>query len=638
MNPIFMFLVARFFEWFDPGYWLRWFWNNIVMLPFQLISELLNIGIQSYYYNLLVRLPLITEYPAVYSLFEMMRNIAFGFFSLILLVAGICYLLESFHVVKEGEAFNILNNSIFTIILIFTIIPIYEAVAGLFNGLTNYIITYPVTVGGTVYSTNAVDAMAVNAARGGVQPVTFLIMFSVFIGAFMIGVGRLLLLMTIVVLLPLLLVLRLVPLIKQIADRMLNDFVGLIIASLFTAIVLEAGTAIWATWGWGGNPAEGMFCSSVLMAAAFMPAMLASSFGTFSHAAQMIGSQVASTTSQMAMAGASAATGGMMGAAGGAIGAVSGGAGGAMGQATTGGAGGLRGALNVLSHTIGPAAMEGLKGGAMEGLAGRGKPTTPFKAAIKGYGAGKGAALNSAESLSRGNLSTLSDYYEGEATGGEKSGAVTPDQSSSKGRAGAMNILGLNDEDAGRFTQQMMDPKGMTGEREDYENWGRWLKGRFQEHQRTGDYRKSYRLLGNLREKYSPADLMTPENSGLLHETRNVEMQHAVGWSKQAPLQGAMQMPQPVAARISIPCSSPAVETQVQALPTDVQQRVVSTILPQEQVMGVNELPDRYVINYVTPAPSPAAQPRMRQKEIIKTVDTVTHKTLDEVQHFVNSL
>jgi len=75
--------------------------------------------------------------PAIMNLFVLMRNISFVFFAVVLVVAGLCYALESFRVMGEGTAANIITGSFFTLIMIFLVTPLYNVVAELFNYLTD---------------------------------------------------------------------------------------------------------------------------------------------------------------------------------------------------------------------------------------------------------------------------------------------------------------------------------------------------------------------------------------------------------------------------------------------------------------------------------------------------------------------
>jgi len=75
--------------------------------------------------------------PAILSLHWTMRTLSFILFSLILVVAGLCYGLENFKVMSEGTASNIVTGGFFTLLLIYATIPIYNAVATLINAVTS---------------------------------------------------------------------------------------------------------------------------------------------------------------------------------------------------------------------------------------------------------------------------------------------------------------------------------------------------------------------------------------------------------------------------------------------------------------------------------------------------------------------
>jgi len=56
--------------------------------------------------------------PAVLSLLKLMTNLVFILFNIVLIVAGLCYALESFKIMSEGTATNIVMSSSFILIMI----------------------------------------------------------------------------------------------------------------------------------------------------------------------------------------------------------------------------------------------------------------------------------------------------------------------------------------------------------------------------------------------------------------------------------------------------------------------------------------------------------------------------------------
>jgi hypothetical protein len=215
-------------------------------------------------YTLLIELPILSsERPvegasaakwvgwAADSMSSLMQTLAFGLLAVVLIISAMCYLLETFRIMHEGTALNIIMNSVFTLILIFAVKHIYNGVAAAVNALTGW-----PDVGGTgliIQSGGEIDLL-IGAMGGGVlsegwdvlirffgSVVIFIIAVSLLMLATMMGAVRLMLVGCLAAALPLLLMLRLIPPVKHLADSLIETVIGIIFASIITAILVHFG-------------------------------------------------------------------------------------------------------------------------------------------------------------------------------------------------------------------------------------------------------------------------------------------------------------------------------------------------------------------------------------------------------------
>lgn len=219
--------------------------------------------------------------PAITNVFDLMRNLAFVFFALILVVAGLCYALESFRLMGEGTAANIITGSFFTLIAIFLVVPLYNTVAGLLNYLTS-------PGSGTILQPGMIQkvievAMRPPAATWQDQIVSFFmaVFFLIMVAVSLIAVGilgtlRVFFVGACVAIMPMFLVMRLIPLTKRIAESFIEMLIGLMVASLMSAIFLRFGFEVVNQW-------TGLMATvaavGTLIAAAMMPTVLAPRLG-----------------------------------------------------------------------------------------------------------------------------------------------------------------------------------------------------------------------------------------------------------------------------------------------------------------------------------------------------------------------
>ena len=355
-----------------------------------LMSVLFNtiIGGPNGIYSYLLELPMITNPPSnggtigqqlglpMVRVFSLMQTIALSMFGVVLIIAGICYVLENFRIMNEGTAANIIMNSVFTFILIFACQPIYNAVAAAINAFVGW-----PSVGGSgilIPSGNTISTL-VGYATGGVGTVALpnldpftgfffsgiLVMLtaSILMLTLVMGLTRLFFTGVLAAVLPLILVLRLIPLTKHFADTLLQDLIGFMFTSVMASIVLLFGYQVLTTSSL--SPLTQILIAIVtLFAAAYMSTVFVGKFGALGmSAAGLVGGAV------------NTATGAMIGTAGGAV---------------IGGGGGMASRLGALSGA-------GLSKSELIGQAGRGFLSGAAPAAVGGFlssgGGGGGGSM-----------------------------------------------------------------------------------------------------------------------------------------------------------------------------------------------------------------------------------------------------
>jgi hypothetical protein len=304
--------------------------------------------------------------------FSLMRTIALAMFAIVLIIAAICYVLENFRIMNEGTASNIIMNSVFTLVLIFACQPVYNAVAGAIN----IFVGWP-DVGGSgllISSGNVIDTI-VGYGTGGVgtiplpnlDPFTgfffsgilIMLVASLLMLTLVMGLTRLFFVGVLAAVMPLLLVLRLIPLTKHFADTLIQDLIGFMFASIMASIILLFGYQILITTSL--NPLTQILIAIItLFAAAYMSTVFVGKFGALGmSAANLVGGAI------------STATGAAMGMAGGAL--------------LGGGAG--------MASRLGGVAGKGLSKAEMLGQAGEGFVSGAVPGAVTGFLGGGGGGM-----------------------------------------------------------------------------------------------------------------------------------------------------------------------------------------------------------------------------------------------------
>jgi hypothetical protein len=266
---------------------------------------------------------------AACSMYGLLQKVALGLLSVVLIIAAMCYLLETFRVMNEGTAVNIIMNSAFSLIMIFAIPYIYNYVADAINAFTGWS-----DVGGTgliITGGHEIDTL-IAAMGGGVltgwdvavrffgSVVIFIICTSLIMLAVMMGAVRLLLIGCLAAALPLLIMLRLIPPVKHLADSLIETVIGIMFASVIAAILIHFGYILVAQTSIGGIT-KLVIALATIAGAAYMSTMFAGRLGGLFVTMGGMASQAPSMATGLMLGGAAWAASGVTGLAAGAAGA-----------------------------------------------------------------------------------------------------------------------------------------------------------------------------------------------------------------------------------------------------------------------------------------------------------------------------
>jgi hypothetical protein len=267
---------------------------------------------------------------AACSMYGLLQKVALGLLSVVLIIAAMCYLLETFRVMNEGTAVNIIMNSAFSLIMIFAIPYIYNGVAAAINAFTGW---SDVNNGsGLIISGGHEIDTLINAMGGGVltggwdlavrffgSVVIFIICTSLIMLAVMMGAVRLLLIGCLAAALPLLIMLRLIPPVKHLADSLIETVIGIMFASVIAAILIHFGYILVAQTSIGGIT-KLVIALATFAGAAYMSTMFAGRLGGLFVTMGGMASQASSMATGLMLGvsamGASGVTGLAAGAAG----------------------------------------------------------------------------------------------------------------------------------------------------------------------------------------------------------------------------------------------------------------------------------------------------------------------------------
>ena len=319
-------------------------------------------------YNLLIELPAPnnpdgTTYAlwneAIMPLYWKVTDVVLVFFVFAIFIAGLEWAFESFRILREGTAMSMLIGSAFTLILLFLFPYLYGFVAELFN-----LITYPANnmllpngaiyqvIKGTISATPSTGFLSIPSII--LSVIIFVLDLIVLLMVGIMGILRIFFIAALVVMMPLLLVLRLIPFTKHVAEELISMLIGLMVSSLFVAIFFAFAYAVLQAQPQSYFAQFGALAT--LIAGAMMPTVMAPRLGRVFETTAMMATGAVMTG---AMVGTMAA-GGMV--AGGVSGAQIIAKGGAQALAARTGLSNTAAALHIMGQNI---TAHGLRGAGM---------------------------------------------------------------------------------------------------------------------------------------------------------------------------------------------------------------------------------------------------------------------------------
>ncbi|UVS68744.1 hypothetical protein NWT39_12665 [Nitrososphaera viennensis] len=251
---------------------------------------------------------------AIQSVFASVQNISLVFYVFVLTFAGLSYAFESIRIMKEGTASTILSESLVTLVLMFVALPIYNTAASMINVITtpdSNLILRQGDIMGIIKST--ISPPAVDPAQTVLSSImsvfVFILDLLALVSIAVFGALHIFFVGALVAVLPLLLVLRLLPLTRNPANSLIEMLVGLVLSSLMAAIFLRFGFEVSSQWGGLLSTLAGF---GTLVSASLMPTVLAPRIGNvFSSTAGIVATAATGATVMGAFAGAGALASGM---------------------------------------------------------------------------------------------------------------------------------------------------------------------------------------------------------------------------------------------------------------------------------------------------------------------------------------
>ncbi len=247
-----------------------------------------------------------------FEIYEILRNIALLILVIVLFFAGLSFMFEQINVVPPETGFTIISKSVFFIFLFFFFPPLWDLIATLVEQMSFWILNPedPTNVTGNVevlltklggiespeFTLDGVVA-GITDPFGALKDMFLGVFLAVFkaiallifiFTTFLLGTIRIVLTAILSIGLPIILMLSLIPFFKRVTDRFLDAFMGLMIAPIFSAIVLVSGVAYLSTLeDAGADPIQQWFAALAVMAlTVFIPAMIVPMLGSILNAVQ----------------------------------------------------------------------------------------------------------------------------------------------------------------------------------------------------------------------------------------------------------------------------------------------------------------------------------------------------------------
>lgn len=185
-----------------------------------------------------------------YGLFQFLSLIGLA---VAFVMIGFSFILEQFNIIQEGTAYRTISESIFTIVLIFAFPLIFNIVAMVLNGMNSYVCTVTASNGNVVGLTGISETLVGTAGNihliegwmiGDIVSIIGKLLFSSLvlmsvISAALSGIMRIVLIGALASIFPLMLVIRLIPFMRRVANIVFESLFGLVFVSMLSAIMFR---------------------------------------------------------------------------------------------------------------------------------------------------------------------------------------------------------------------------------------------------------------------------------------------------------------------------------------------------------------------------------------------------------------
>lgn len=248
-----------------------------------------------------------------FEIYQILRNIALVAFVFVIMFAGVSFVFEHVNLISPETGYNILSKSVIFILFFFFFPPLWDLLAATIQQTSLWIlnpenpdeptknISYILNKIGNGIECKPDDdscRFSLDALVAGITDpftslrnmflTTFLAVFkavaflSLMFLTFLLGTVRIVLTAILTISIPVILMLSLLPIFRRVASRMIDAFLGLMIAPIFSALGMVAGVAHLQTFAAASpDPIVEWFAALAVMGlATFIPAMLVPMLGS----------------------------------------------------------------------------------------------------------------------------------------------------------------------------------------------------------------------------------------------------------------------------------------------------------------------------------------------------------------------
>ncbi len=256
-----------------------------------------------------------------FEIYQILRNIAFMIMLFVLMFAGLSFMFEHINLVPPETGFTIISKSLLYVFFFFFFPPLWDLIAVTVEQTSLWILnpedqtmptknveflltklgsiespefTLDAIVAGISDPFGTLKNMFLSVFLATFKAIAFLIfMFT----AFLLGTIRIVLTAIVTIALPVTLMLSLTPFFKRVTNRFTDAMLGLMIAPIFSALVITAGVAHLKTLeSTAPDPAVEWFAALAVMAlATFIPAMIVPLLGSVMGSVSSITGRAVST-------------------------------------------------------------------------------------------------------------------------------------------------------------------------------------------------------------------------------------------------------------------------------------------------------------------------------------------------------